>query len=184
RQSVWCRTDCPPARGGSPVSRHHTDDTGGGETRTPGRRGCRHTTGRGPAAACCRNGRAGIGRKRHRSVFSTALQGHDACLRITEDAPDGGRGAETGEPVRVRQAHDFSHPEIMPGFHAPEKKKNHGKMAARTSFFARSYPHTWEKSPNKFKVSRFRRLFSSINPWSVTLVLVKSKARSLVSVLT
>jgi hypothetical protein len=34
----------------------------------------------------------------------------------------------------------------MPGFHAPEKKKNHGKMAARATILARIYPHALEKS--------------------------------------
>lgn len=35
----------------------------------------------------------------------------------------------------------------MPSFHAPEKKKNHGKMAARDAIRPADYPHALEKSP-------------------------------------
>jgi hypothetical protein len=78
------------------------------------------------------------------------LQGDDACLGVTEDAPNDGYGAEAGEPVRVWQAHDFSHSEIMPSFLAPGKDKNHGKIAARDTIIAAGYPHALEKSRTFF----------------------------------
>jgi hypothetical protein len=76
------------------------------------------------------------------------LQGDEACLGVAEDAPDDGCGAEAGEPVRVGQAHDFSHSEIMPSFPAPGKEKNRRKTAARDAIRPADYPHALEKSPD------------------------------------
>jgi hypothetical protein len=75
-----------------------------------------------------------------------ALQGDDTCLGVAEDAAHDSAGPKAGEAVCIRKAHDFSHSEIMPEFHAPENEKNHGKTAARAAILARIYPHALEKS--------------------------------------
>src|SRR5205085_341154 len=115
----------------------------------PGTRACRHRTGRGPGGTCGRKSLDGIDHRCRRPFFSAPTQRHDACLWVAEDAPNDGLGAETGKPVRVRKPHDFSHAEIMTGFHTQGNGKTHGKTAAKSSNFGAFDPHAWEKSHKK-----------------------------------
>jgi len=80
--------------------------------------------------------------------FSAALQGHDTCLGVAEDAPNKGSRTEAREPIRIGKAQRFSHAPIMPSLLAREKEKNRRKMAPNSPIRPLAYPLTWEKSLN------------------------------------
>src|SRR5260370_40494381 len=92
------------------------------------------------------------------SFFSEAAQRDDARIGIAEDAPDGGLGPEAWEPIRVGQAHGFSHSEIMTRFQARGNAKTEGKSAAYRLILVESYPHALEMSPENSTIVAVSRL--------------------------
>jgi hypothetical protein len=89
--------------------------------------------------------------------FSAALQGHDTCLGVAEDAPNKGSRTEAREPIRIGKAQRFSHAPIMPSLLAREKEKNRRKMAPNSPIRPLAYPLTWEKSQIKNTLRKRRR---------------------------